>query len=76
MKTSTNRGHRCARQALARLAEAELFRQFQYLTVPLAPVSDLQIRSLLTEDDDPGVTELPSRIARASERVLDSEEIA
>ena len=35
MKTSTNRGHRCARQALARLAEAELFRQFQYLTVPL-----------------------------------------
>ena len=42
----------------------------------LAPVSDLQIRSLLTEDDDPGVTELLSRIARASERVLDSEEIA
>jgi integrase len=42
----------------------------------LAPVSDLQIRSLLTGDDDPGVTELLSRIARASERVLDSEEIA
>ena len=46
----------------------------------LAPVSDLQVRSLLTEDDDPGVAELLTRIAAASDRVqdiaLDSEVIA
>ena len=46
MKTSTNRGHRCARQALARLAEAELFRQFQYLTVPLWVTEDAELRAL------------------------------
>ena len=35
MRTSTNRGRRCTGQATARLAKAEVFRQFQYLTVPL-----------------------------------------
>jgi hypothetical protein len=35
MKTSTNRGRSCTSQALARLAETDLFRRFQYLTVPL-----------------------------------------
>jgi hypothetical protein len=35
MKTSTTRGHRCIHLALILLAETELFRQFQYLTVPL-----------------------------------------
>jgi hypothetical protein len=39
--------------------------------VPLAPVSDLQVRSLLTEDDVPGVAELLTRIAAASDRVQD-----
>lgn len=38
----------------------------------LAPVSDLQVHSLLTEDDDPGVAELLTRIADASDRVLDT----
>jgi len=38
----------------------------------LAPVSDLQVRSLLTEDDDPGVAELLTRIAAASDRVQDT----
>ena len=35
MRTSTNRGHPCICQATIQLAEAELFREFQYLTVPL-----------------------------------------
>ena len=35
MKTSTIRGHRCIHLALILLAKTELFRQFQYLTVPL-----------------------------------------
>lgn len=39
----------------------------------LAPVSDLQIRSLLLDEADPGTNELLSRIAKMSERVLDSE---
>ena len=38
MKPSTDRGRRCTCQATARLAEAEVFRQFQYLTVPLVIV--------------------------------------
>ncbi len=38
----------------------------------LAPVSDLQVRSLLTEDDDLGVAELLTRIAAASDRVQDA----
>jgi site-specific recombinase XerD len=37
----------------------------------LAPVSDLSVRSLLLEEDNPGTAELLTRIARASERVLD-----
>nr|WP_228867314.1 integrase [Streptomyces halstedii] len=39
----------------------------------LAPVSDLQIRSLLLDEADPGTNELLARIAEMSERVLDSE---
>jgi integrase len=39
----------------------------------LAPVSDLQIRLLLTEDDQSDVTELLTRIAAASERVIGGE---
>ncbi|MFD7087855.1 site-specific integrase [Streptomyces sp. NPDC059896] len=39
----------------------------------LAPVSDLQVRSLLLEETDSDTTELLSRIAAVSERVLDSE---
>jgi hypothetical protein len=35
MKTSTNRGLSRTSQDLARLAETDLFRRFQYLTVPL-----------------------------------------
>ncbi len=35
MRTSTNRGHRCICQATIQLAQTELFREFQYLTVPL-----------------------------------------
>jgi len=38
----------------------------------LAPVSDLQVRSLLAEDDDSGVAELLTRIAAASDRVQDT----
>lgn len=40
----------------------------------LAPVSDLQVRSLLTDDDNPGIGELLGRIAATSERVLDTDE--
>ncbi|MCW2630823.1 site-specific integrase [Mycobacterium sp.] len=39
----------------------------------LAPVADLQVRSLLLEEDRPGVTELLTRIAAASERVIDGD---
>jgi site-specific recombinase XerD len=39
----------------------------------LAPVADLQVRSLLLEEDQPGVTELLARIAEASERVIDGD---
>lgn len=39
----------------------------------LAPVADLQLRSLLVEEDQDGVTELLARIAAASERVIDSD---
>ncbi|MGX1513815.1 site-specific recombinase XerD [Streptomyces collinus] len=39
----------------------------------LAPVSDLQIRSLLLDEADPGTNEFLARIAKLSERVLDSE---
>jgi hypothetical protein len=35
VKASTNRGRRCTGHALARHAETDLFRRFQYLTVPL-----------------------------------------
>ncbi|TQE30031.1 integrase [Streptomyces ipomoeae] len=41
----------------------------------LAPVSDLQIRSLLLDEADPGTSELLARIAKMSERVLDSEAV-
>ena len=73
MKTSTNRGHRCARQALARLAEAELFRQFQYLTVPLGPFCGLQVdylMSLLDEEEKTGVDALVRAVAADSGRAL------
>ncbi|SIJ05523.1 phage integrase domain/SAM domain-containing protein [Mycobacteroides abscessus subsp. bolletii] len=43
--------------------------------VYLAPVSDLQVRSLLLDDGDPDVGELLSRIAAVSERVLDTDEM-
>jgi integrase len=39
----------------------------------LAPVADLQIRSLLLEEDQPGVTELLARIAAAYERIIDGD---
>ncbi|MCV7236406.1 site-specific integrase [Mycobacterium branderi] len=39
----------------------------------LAPVADLQVRSLLLEESQPGVAELLSRIAAASERVIDGD---
>ncbi|WP_280203247.1 site-specific integrase [Nocardia cyriacigeorgica] len=39
----------------------------------LAPVSDLEVRSLLIEDDDPDVAELLAKLAAASERILDAE---
>ncbi|MEU6972885.1 site-specific integrase [Kitasatospora aureofaciens] len=42
----------------------------------LAPVSDLQVRSLLLDEADPGTNELLARIAKMSERVLDSEVVA
>lgn len=42
----------------------------------LAPVADLQLRSLLTGEDEPGVAELLSRIAAASDRVLDDGVVA
>ncbi len=35
MRTPTSRGHRCICQATIQLAETGLFREFQYLTVPL-----------------------------------------
>jgi len=35
MRTSTSRGHRRICQATIQLAETGLFREFQYLTVPL-----------------------------------------
>jgi len=35
MRTSTSRGHRCICQATIQLVETGLFREFQYLTVPL-----------------------------------------
>ncbi|MFG2945812.1 tyrosine-type recombinase/integrase [Streptomyces adustus] len=37
----------------------------------LAPVSDLQVRSLLLEDAEVGVSELLAQIAKLSERVMD-----
>lgn len=40
----------------------------------LAPVSDLQVRSLLIDDDSPGIGELLGWIAATSERVLDTDE--
>lgn len=40
-------------------------------SIYLAPVSDLQVRSLLLEDNHDGVTELLAQIARLSERVMD-----
>lgn len=40
----------------------------------LAPVSDLQVRSLLIDDDNPGIGELLGRIVATSERVLDTDE--
>jgi hypothetical protein len=53
-------------------AQTGAFGQLEYLTVPLAPVSDLQVRSLLTVADDLGVAELLTRIAAASDRVQDA----
>ena len=41
MKTSTNRGRSCTSQALARLAGTDLFRRFQYLTVPLSVLPEV-----------------------------------
>ena len=38
-----------------------------------APAADLQLRSLLVEEDQAGVTELLARIAAASERVIDGD---
>jgi hypothetical protein len=45
MKTSTTRGHRCIHLALILLAETELFRQFQYLTVPLGTTAGVLDRA-------------------------------
>lgn len=42
----------------------------------LAPVADLQLRSLLVDDDVPDVTELLTRLAASSERILDTEAVA
>ncbi|MEU9760492.1 hypothetical protein AB0D98_12160 [Streptomyces sp. NPDC047987] len=42
----------------------------------LAPVSDLQVRSLLLEEDGSETGELLAQIAKLSERVLDSEVVA
>ncbi|TJZ95676.1 hypothetical protein [Actinacidiphila oryziradicis] len=54
------------------------FGQFRYPTSPLAPVADLQLRSLLAEpvDQDGGMTEermtsLFARIARETEGIQD-----
>ena len=44
MRTSTSRGHRRICQATIQLAETGLFREFQYLTVPLH-----EIRPSLTQ---------------------------
>ena len=40
-------------------------------TIYLAPVADLQIRSLLVQEEPQGVGELLAQIARCSARVLD-----
>ena len=41
MRTSTSRGHRCICQATIQLVETGLFREFQYLTVPLFATLDM-----------------------------------
>lgn len=43
-------------------------------SIYLAPVSDLQVRSLLQEQVDGGATELLAQIAQQSERVMDTED--
>jgi hypothetical protein len=45
MKTSTNRGLSRTSQDLARLAETDLFRRFQYLTVPLSVLPEAAHRA-------------------------------
>ncbi|WP_460038092.1 hypothetical protein [Streptomyces cavourensis] len=66
------------------LGPHEAFGEFQYPTSPLAPVADLQLRSLLAEPggDLSGVTGLSqermtsvfARIARESEGIQDLDE--
>jgi hypothetical protein len=51
MKTSTSRGHRCICQATIQLAETGLFREFQYLTVPLHLVPTSWDRARTVLDD-------------------------
>jgi hypothetical protein len=46
MRTSTSRGHRRICQATIQLAETGLFRQFQYLTVPLHVSDDFMNTAL------------------------------
>jgi hypothetical protein len=46
VKASTNRGRRCTGHALARHAETDLFRRFQYLTVPLWVTEDAELRAV------------------------------
>ncbi len=41
MNMSTNRGRHCIRPLIIRPGETGLFRQFQYLTVPLHSVPEL-----------------------------------
>jgi hypothetical protein len=49
MRTSTSRGHRCICQATIQLAETGLFREFQYLTVPLEPFRYLDVELLIEQ---------------------------
>ena len=56
----------------ARLAETDLFRRFQYLTVPLKPVRGPQLESLLNDEEHPDNTELLARLAERTGLILDA----
>ena len=49
----------------------DLFRQFQYPTVPLEPVRGLQLDSLLGDEEHPDNTELLARLAERTGLVMD-----